>query len=108
MGMTALGEALGVAPSTATRMVDQLVRKRLVRRIDAPGDRRAVCVELTPKGQALRLQIGQATESCFLGAFAYIPAAEQAATVKALELVSGCLRESVGAGCCQTRKDSLA
>ncbi len=100
VGMGALGEALGVAPSTATRMVDQLVRKQLVRRQATPEDRRAVCVALTPKGQALRLELEQATASCFLGAFADIPAAQQAATIGALELVNACLRESLDAGGC--------
>ncbi len=99
VGMSALGEALGVAPSTATRMVDQLARKRLVTRRSAPGDRRAVRVALTPRGQALRRTVEQATASCFLGAFAEIPAAQQAATIGALELVNACLCESLKAGC---------
>ena len=99
VGMSALGEALGVAPSTATRMVDQLARKRLVTRRSAPGDRRAVRVAMTPRGQALRRTVEQATASCFLGAFAEIPAAQQAATIGALELVNACLCESLKAGC---------
>jgi DNA-binding MarR family transcriptional regulator len=100
LGMGALGEALGVAPSTATRMVDQLVRKRLVTRQSAPGDRRTVCVALTSRGRALQSELERATASCFLGAFADIPAAQQATTIGALELVNACLRESLEAGGC--------
>ncbi len=100
VGMGALGEALGVAPSTATRMVDQLVRKGLAVRQGAPEDRRAVCVALTPKGRSLRLELERATASCFLGAFAAIPAAQQATTIGALELINACLRESLDAGGC--------
>jgi DNA-binding MarR family transcriptional regulator len=103
MGMGALGEALGVAPSSATRMVDQLVHKRLVRRDSAPGDRRAVCVSLTAKGQDLRLNLERATASRFLSAFASIPATQQATTIGALELVNACLRESIDGGCCTAR-----
>ncbi len=105
VGMSALGEALGVAPSTATRMVDQLVRKHLARRQAAPGDRRAVCVALTPKGQALQFELERATASCFLGAFADIPGAQQATVIGALELVNACLRESLESGGCSACVD---
>ena len=48
-----LASALAVSPSTATRMCDRLVRKRLVRRARLPGDRRSVRVTLTEAGGAL-------------------------------------------------------
>ena len=48
-----LASALAVSPSTATRMCDRLVRKRLVRRARLPGDRRSVRVTLTEVGSAL-------------------------------------------------------
>jgi hypothetical protein len=46
-----LAEALDVAPSTAGRMGDRLVRKGLVRRHRARGDRRVVLVSVTPAGR---------------------------------------------------------
>jgi DNA-binding MarR family transcriptional regulator len=46
-----LAESLGVAPSTAGRMGDRLVRKGLVRRHRARGDRRVVLVSVTPAGR---------------------------------------------------------
>lgn len=100
VGMGALGETLGVAPSTATRMVDQLVAKRLVERRSAPGDRRAVRVALTAEGQRLRRELGDATASCFLGALHGISAAQQTATIEALELVNQSLREFLATGSC--------
>lgn len=48
-----LAEALGVAPATATRMCDRLVRKKLIRRSHDLEDRRVVRVDLTPRGRAL-------------------------------------------------------
>ena len=48
-----LASALAVSPSTATRMCDRLVRKRLVRRARLSGDRRSVRVTLTEAGGAL-------------------------------------------------------
>lgn len=48
-----LALALHVGPSTATRLCDRLVRKRLVHRRRTSEDRRGVRISLTPSGQAL-------------------------------------------------------
>ena len=48
-----LAEALAVQPSTATRVSDRLVAKRLIRRQRASADRREVRLGLTPAGWAL-------------------------------------------------------
>ncbi len=53
-----LAEALDVTPSTAGRMSDRLVRKRLARRHRARADRRSVLVSLTPAGRQV---VDQAT-----------------------------------------------
>lgn len=57
--MVDLAGALGVAPSTAGRMCDRLVRKGLIRRQRARTDRRAVLVSITPAG---RIVVDGATE----------------------------------------------
>jgi DNA-binding MarR family transcriptional regulator len=49
--MADVAEALDVAPSTAGRMCDRLVRKGLVRRHRARGDRRAVLVSVSLAGR---------------------------------------------------------
>ncbi len=51
--MVDLAGALDVAPSTAGRMCDRLVRKGLVRRHRARGDRRAVLVSVTAAGREI-------------------------------------------------------
>jgi len=48
-----LAQALGVSPSTATRMCDRLVRKRLISRTRDEVDRREVDLALTNSGKAL-------------------------------------------------------
>ncbi len=48
---------LGVNPSTATRMCDRLVRKRLIRRYRSTADRREVRLTLTAGGRALVQQV---------------------------------------------------
>jgi DNA-binding MarR family transcriptional regulator len=45
------GEA-GIAPSTATRIIDALERRDVVRRSPSPEDRRGVVVSLTDAGRA--------------------------------------------------------
>ncbi len=48
-----LADALGVHPSTITRLCDRLVAKRLVRRTESSSNRREVTVTLTAKGRRL-------------------------------------------------------
>jgi DNA-binding MarR family transcriptional regulator len=47
-----LAEAAGVAPPTATRMLDCLARDGYIERRHSEADRRAVLVSLTPAGRA--------------------------------------------------------
>ena len=47
-----LAELAGISPPTATRMVDGLVQRGLVTRIEDPIDRRAVVISLTGDGRA--------------------------------------------------------
>lgn len=48
-----LASALGVHPSTGTRLCDQLVAKQLVSRREQPTDRRYLILELTVDGQRI-------------------------------------------------------
>lgn len=55
--MGALADQLDVSPSTATRLCDRLGDKNLVRRRTDDDDRRAVRVDLTPRGRKLTDQV---------------------------------------------------
>jgi DNA-binding MarR family transcriptional regulator len=48
-----LADALGVDPSTATRLCDRLVDKRLISRRRQSGDRREVRLDLSDRGRLL-------------------------------------------------------
>lgn len=48
-----LAEALGIHPSTATRLCDRLVSKKLVRRAPDRENRRETSISLSPTGRAL-------------------------------------------------------
>ena len=79
-----LAGALGVAPSTAGRMCDRLVRKGLIRRHRARADRRSVLVSVTAAG---RLVVDQATarrRAMIADILAKLPADTQRAVAEAL------------------------
>jgi DNA-binding MarR family transcriptional regulator len=82
--LAGLAEAVGVAPASATRMCDRLVRKGLIRRRTERDDRRQLRVALTAEGRSLvdavtgrrRHEIGRIMNE--------IPAEQQAVLVQAL------------------------
>lgn len=58
--VTALGDALGVPPSTASRISDRLTAAGLITREVAPDNRRATLLELTPAGRAVLADLATA------------------------------------------------
>jgi DNA-binding MarR family transcriptional regulator len=52
-----LAAGLGVTPSTASRMIERLVRKRLVGRTRTQEDRRTLRVQLTEAGRQIVAQV---------------------------------------------------
>jgi DNA-binding MarR family transcriptional regulator len=54
-----LAQALGVDPSTATRMCDRLARKRMITRQRDVGDRRVVLMDLSASGRRLVERVTQ-------------------------------------------------
>jgi DNA-binding MarR family transcriptional regulator len=55
--MSDLAAALDIHPSTATRLTDRLVRKRLIRRSEVTADRRVTQLHLTAAGRRLVQQV---------------------------------------------------
>jgi DNA-binding MarR family transcriptional regulator len=82
--MVDLAGALDVAPSTAGRMCDRLVRKRLIRRHRARADRRAVLVSITPAGRQVVDQATARRRELIAGILAKLPASQQRAAAEAL------------------------
>ena len=83
--MVDLAEALEVAPSTAGRMCDRLVRKGLIRRHRGRADRRSVLVSLTTTGRQV---VDQATDrrwELIAEILGNLPRAQQRAVAEALD-----------------------
>lgn len=72
-----LAEAIGRSPSATSRLVDGLVRRRLVERRREEDDGRLRTVWLTPRGQALLRQVDRARAEQFLSAVRPMPRAER-------------------------------
>ncbi|MEX2011206.1 MAG: MarR family transcriptional regulator [Chloroflexota bacterium] len=73
-----LAEAIGRSPSATSRLVDGLVRRRLVERRPEAEDRRQRTLWLTQRGQALLRVVDRARAGQFLSAVRPMPTAERA------------------------------
>ncbi len=80
-----LAGALGVAPSTAGRMCDRLVRKGLVRRHRARADRRAVLVSVTAAGREVVDQATARRRALIADILVAMPPRQQMEVARALE-----------------------
>lgn len=88
VSMNELSETMGVANSTMTRMVDQLVRKELVYRRHDEKDRRVVRVGLTTQGQKVQQELARAQQEFLQEGLRDIPEHERSAILRAFETVT--------------------
>ena len=72
-----LASSLGVTPSTASRMIDRLVRKGLVRRSRTRDDRRSVRLQLTEAGRDVVAQVTQRRRAEIVRILRQIPKSER-------------------------------
>lgn len=73
-----LADAIGRSPSATSRLVDGLVRRRLVERRLESEDRRQRTLWLTQRGQAILRVVDRARADQFLSAVRPLPTAERA------------------------------
>jgi DNA-binding MarR family transcriptional regulator len=79
-----LAAALDVHPSTATRLCDRLVAKKLVRRAQSPEDRRSIRLELAAAGTRVVEQVTGRRRRDLAAIAARMPAEAATAAVAAL------------------------
>ena len=97
--MSELADEVGVAQSTATRLVEPLVREGLVERSPASDDRRAVEVELTPDGRRLADRLQSGSRRCCEGMLERIPEEKRDQVVESLELLTRAADECCSGTC---------
>jgi DNA-binding MarR family transcriptional regulator len=73
-----LAEEIGRSPSATSRLIDGLVRRRLVERQQEPEDRRQRTLRLTQRGRAILRVVDRGRADQFLGAVRPLPAGERA------------------------------
>lgn len=83
-----LAEALGVSPSTATRMCDRLVRKDLITRTRDAVDRREVNLAVTNAGRKVVAEVIARRRSEVNNVLNAIPVASRPQLVESLNLLS--------------------
>lgn len=88
-----LADALAVGPSTATRMCDRLVRKKLVRRHRPAADRRTVRIALTGDGDRLVHDVTAHRRTDISRIVRKVPAADRPAVVTALRTLAAAAGE---------------
>jgi DNA-binding MarR family transcriptional regulator len=75
----------------ASRLVDRLVRRKLVRRVAHPTDGRSRLIELTAKGLAERRKLDEALDEQAVNLLGCVPAADRANVERALEALRDAL-----------------
>ncbi|MDD2695539.1 MAG: MarR family transcriptional regulator [Anaerolineales bacterium] len=88
VSMNKLSEAMGLASSTMTRMVDQLVHNKLVWREPDEEDRRVVQVGLTSQGRQVQEALEQELQEFFKQVLGEMPREERPAVLHALETIT--------------------
>lgn len=91
--VTDIAADLGVAPSTATRMCDRLVRKGLIRRYRSASNRREVRLSLTGNGQRLVRDLTKRRRAELAHYVGAIPAEAYGHVTSALQIFSGAIGE---------------
>jgi DNA-binding MarR family transcriptional regulator len=83
-----VADFLAVSNAAASKAVDRLVRRGLVRRAEAASDRRAVELSLTPEGRSLLAQYEAATTQVLKNVFGSLPSERLEATATFLDELS--------------------
>jgi DNA-binding MarR family transcriptional regulator len=93
--LSSVAEHLGVARSTASAIVDRLVRRKLMSRTTHPEERRSVVLRLTPAGTQYLEHAREAASSRMAKVLAGLPAADLLQVTQGLTLLGGAFKEVV-------------
>jgi DNA-binding MarR family transcriptional regulator len=97
--MNELSRTLGLANSTMTRMVVNLVARGLVRRAEDDQDRRVVRVTLTAEGRKLQGSLKEARREIQRLILTEIRVEERAAILEVLEKLNGAIQKAMKECC---------
>jgi DNA-binding MarR family transcriptional regulator len=89
--LSALASHLGLTDASASKLVDGLVKAKLVKRIDAPEDRRKVVLNLTKPGRAALHSAREAALGRLAGILAELDENDLRAVVRAMTVLHDAL-----------------
>lgn len=92
--LTSVSEHLGVSRSTASALVDRLVRRQLVSRTEDPQERRCVMLTLTPTGSQHLQQAREATCARLAKVLAGLPPADLLLVAEGLTRLGAAFEET--------------
>lgn len=99
VSMSEVAAAVGVAQSTATRLVDPLEKRGLVERRAASQDGRVVEVRLTAEGERAASKVVGAARRWSRGILERIPASRHREVVAALQCILTAVEDCCSRGC---------
>jgi len=104
LSMKDLSNAMGVAVSTMTRVLDVMVRDGLVKRKGSAHDRRLVYINLTAKGKKLAEQLKESYSDYLKSLFVKIPSSKQGSLLRSLSNLLEALEQQ--SYCCKDLEES--
>jgi DNA-binding MarR family transcriptional regulator len=96
--LSSVAEHLGVTRSTASAIVDRLVRRNLVSRTEHPQERRCVVLMLTPAGAQHLQQAREAASARMAKVLAGLSATDLGRVAEGLTLLGKAFREILSGG----------
>lgn len=97
--MNDLSLKMRLANSTMTRMVDQLVQKKMITRGADPDDRRVVRIRLTKQGQGVQVNLKKAMQDLFTQILKDVPVNEREQIVRSLETLKQSIVDTLKSCC---------
>jgi DNA-binding MarR family transcriptional regulator len=88
-----LAASLGISAPAVTQLTDRLVRKQLIERRTADGDRRSVMIALTERGRQAVESFRKRRHTIISGALTFLDELERAQIVLALSRMVGALEQ---------------
>ena len=85
--MNELSKQMGLAKSTMTRVVDNMVREGWIERAKTSGDNRRVSVRLTRRGKGLAEKMDVSSQGAVQDIFKYIPSSQLPGVVESMKRV---------------------
>lgn|GEM_PF-160615 len=106
--MADLHRILHVKKSTTTRLVNPLINQGLLRREKTDGDARAVTLELTPQGQAVREKVLRCLARFFRRVLNNVPREKRAGVMEAVKIFIAAIGHAESGGqCCSSKAVSV-